>query len=128
MEERPSRTISRTLAAAALCAVVVAGGCSGLHAWPRTLAGIGAVAVAAGSGAWAAGEVNDSTGQEPASRGLINAGFVSVVAGLAIIAIAGGWIAASAACQADPDCADEEQCREVPAPPGGIPYKQCIPR
>ena len=27
-----------------------------------------------------------------------------------------------------PDCPDEEQCREVPAPPGGIPYKQCIPR
>ena len=111
-----------------LCALVVAAGCSGLHAWPRTVAGIGAVAVGAGSGAWVAGEFKDSSGQASASRSLINTGFVSVVAGLALIAVAGGWIAASAACQADPDCADEEQCREIPAPPGGIPYKQCIPR
>jgi len=51
-----------------------------------------------------------------------------VLAGLAAIVVAGGWIAASVACEVDPDCADEEQCRAVPAPPGGIPYKQCIPR
>ena len=57
-----------------------------------------------------------------------NAGFVTVVVGLAAIVAAGGWMAASVACEADPDCPEEEQCREVPAPPGGIPYKQCIPR
>ena len=112
----------------ALWAALAASGCTGLHPWPRTLAGIGAVAVAAGGGAWAAGEVKDSTGRDSTSSALISTGFVSVVAGLAVIALAGGWIAVSVSCQADPDCADEEQCREVPAPPGGIPYKQCIPR
>jgi hypothetical protein len=116
------------LAVAALCGIFAVAGCAGLHPWPRTLAGIGAVAVAAGSGAWAAGEVKDSTGRDSTSNALVSAGFVTVVAGLAVIAVAGGWMAGSVACQADADCADEEQCREVPAPPGGIPYKQCIPR
>ena len=37
-------------------------------------------------------------------------------------------MAASAACENDPDCHEEEQCREVPAPAGFIPYKQCVPR
>ena len=136
MEERSSRTVSRTfscllsrtLPVLALACALGAQGCTGLHPWPRTLAGIGAVAVAAGSGAWAAGEMKDASGRDATSRGLIDVGFVSVLAGLAVIAVAGGWMAAVVSCQADPDCSDEEQCREVPAPPGGIPYKQCIPR
>ncbi len=135
MEERSSRTVSRShlrrSALALAVALVTAGGsvgCTGLHPWPRMFAGIGAVAVAAGSGAWAAGEVKDSSGRDATARGLVDVGFVSVVAGLVVIAAAGGWMAAVVSCQADPDCADEEQCREVPAPPGGIPYKQCIPR
>ena len=107
---------------------VAAAGCRGLYSGPRTVASVGALAIFAGSGAWAGGEALEGGGNDGVARPLVNAGFVAVVAGLAAIVVAGGWIAASVACQADPDCPEEEQCREVPAPPGGIPYKQCIPR
>ena len=111
-----------------LGAALVAAGCTGLHSGPRTLASIGALTVAAGSATWAAGEVVDPAGRTSTAHALIDTGFVSVVAGLAAIVVAGGWMAVSVACHADPDCADEEQCREISAPPGGIPYKQCVPR
>lgn len=104
--------------------MMAASGCAGHHVGPRILAGIGATAVAAGGVSWAAGENVSSA----SSRPLINGGFVSVAAGLTAIVVAGGWMAISVACGADPDCPDSEQCREVPAPPGGVPYKQCIPR
>jgi len=107
---------------------VVAAGCSGLYTGPRMLASAGAVAVVGGSGMWATGEKLEGGSHDSSSGPLINAGFVTVLVGLAAIVVAGGWMAASVACEADPDCPDEEQCREVPAPPGGIPYKQCIPR
>jgi hypothetical protein len=125
MEERSRRTVSRPFRALALAAALIAAGCTGLHAGPRTLASIGAVVIATGSGVWSAGEVVN-----PGSTAhiLVDAGFASVVAGLVAVVVAGGWMAASVACHGDPDCADEEQCREVPAPPGGIPYKQCVPR
>ena len=51
-----------------------------------------------------------------------------VAVGIAAMVAAGGWIAAQVSCQADPDCEGSEECREIPAPPGGIPYKQCMPR
>jgi hypothetical protein len=134
MEERSPRTVSRLWLARsiplglALGVVIAAPGCSGLHAGPRTLAAVGAALVAAGGGTWSAGEVNDPSGASATSHALITAGFASVVTGLAVIVAAGGWMAATVACHADPDCPDEEQCREIPAPPGGIPYKQCVPR
>jgi hypothetical protein len=103
-------------------------GCLGRHAGPRTLAGLGALAVGAGSVAWASGESLESGGHAGASRALVSGGFVSVAVGLAAIVAAGGWMAAGVACEADPDCPEEETCREVPAPPGGVPYKQCVPR
>jgi hypothetical protein len=111
-----------------LTAALAVSGCHGLHARPRTLAALGALTVAAGSSVWAAGEIVDSSGNSSSSRALVGSGFACVAIGLAAVVAAGGWMAASAACQADPDCADEEQCREIPAPPGGIPYKQCVPR
>ena len=114
--------------ALAIAIAVGAAGCRGLYSGPRTVASIGALAIVAGSGAWAGGEALDGGNQDGAARPLVTAGFVTVLAGLAAIVVAGGWIAASVACEADPDCPDEDQCREVPAPPGGIPYKQCIPR
>jgi hypothetical protein len=112
----------------AVAIALVAAGCTGLHTGPRLLAGVGAVAIAGGSTTWAGGEALQGGSHDSASRPLINVGFVSVVVGLAAIVVAGGWMAATVACDADPDCPEEEQCREVPAPPGGIPYKQCIPR
>jgi hypothetical protein len=51
-----------------------------------------------------------------------------VAAGIIAMVVAGGWIAAEVSCQVDPDCEDTEECREIPAPPGGIPYKQCVAR
>src|SRR5262245_31574302 len=128
MEDRASRTVSRSLARIAVVLTLVAAGCSGLYRGPRLLAAAGAVAVTGGSGMWATGEAFQGGSNDAASQPLINGGFVAVVVGLAAIVAAGGWMAASVACEADPDCPEEEQCREVPAPPGGIPYKQCIPR
>ena len=128
MEDRASRTVSRSLPRIAVALAFFAAGCAGLYKGPRLLAGAGAVAVAGGSGLWATGEGFEGGRNDSASQPLVNAGFVTVVVGLAAIVAAGGWMAASVACETDPDCPEEEQCREVPAPPGGIPYKQCIPR
>ena len=76
--------------------------------------------------AWSRGE---RSGRSQSAAHRYVAGFMTVVVGrLAAGSRAGGWMAARRRCEADPDCPEEEQCREVPAPPGGIPYKQCIPR
>ena len=128
MEDRASRTVSRSLPRLAVALAFLAAGCAGLYKGPRLLAGAGAAAVAGGSGLWAGGEALEDGSHHSASQPLVNVGFVAVVVGLAAIVAAGGWMAASVTCDADPDCPEEEQCREVPAPPGGIPYKQCIPR
>jgi len=114
--------------AIAAAVALAAAGCTGLHTGPRLLAGAGAAVIAGGSTMWATGEGLEGVSHPASSRALVDAGFMSVVVGLAAIVAAGGWMAATVACEADPDCPEEEQCREVPAPPGGIPYKQCIPR
>jgi len=108
--------------------LLLGAGCVGRHAGARTLASLGAVAVGAGSASWAAGEGLEGGSHPSASRALTGTGFVAVAVGLAAIVAAGGWMAAAVACEADPDCPEEETCREVPAPPGGVPYKQCVPR
>ena len=82
----------------------------------------GAVAAIAGSGIWVAGEQRSTPGVVP------TVGLAGVAAGVVAMVAAGGWIAAEVACTADPDCEDTEECREIPAPPGGVPYKQCMPR
>lgn len=111
----------------ALFLCLLSGGCVGRHAGPRTLAALGAIAVGAGSAGWAAGARID--GDHPsASTALSRGGFISAAIGLAAVVAAGGWMAAAVACTADPDCPEDETCREVPAPPGGVPYKQCVPR
>lgn len=122
MEESRVRTVS----VVALLVLLLTGGCAGRNAKPRTLAALGGLAIAAGSVGWAAGE---GMGPDSASgRSLVNTGFVAVAAGLVGIVVAGGWMALAVACDADPDCTEDEQCREIPAPPGGIPYKQCMSR
>ena len=109
-----------------LALALVWAGCAGRYPGPRLLAAAGAVTVAGGSVAWAAGE--DLNRNNGASSPLVGAGFATVIAGLCAIVVAGGWMAVSVACENDPDCNEEEQCREVPAPAGFIPYKQCVPR
>jgi hypothetical protein len=130
MEETPARTVfnprRRAAGVAAALSLVLAGGCTGRYAGPRTLATVGALSIAGGSVAWAAGEGFERNGHEASA--LVAPGFVAVAAGLAAIVVAGGWMSVSVACHADPDCDEEEQCREIPAPPGGVPYKQCMAR
>jgi hypothetical protein len=125
MEELRVRTVSarRALVAAALA---LASGCAGRYSGPRTLASLGTVAVLGGSATWAAGQAFEDNGHGDSA--LVTGGFVSVAAGLAAIVVAGGWIAVSVKCESDPDCDETEQCREIPAPPGGVPYKQCMRR
>ena len=99
------------------------GGCASSHLrGPRTLATVGLAMALGGSGLWIVGADRSDPGRVPAI------GLGVVAAGIATIIAAGGWIAAKVACQADPDCEESEECREIPAPPGGIPYKQCMPR
>jgi hypothetical protein len=107
---------------------VTASGCLGRHAGPRTLATIGGVVIGAGSATWAGGESLEGGPHNSTGRALTEGGFAAVAVGLAAVVVAGGWMAVSVACDADPDCPEEETCREVPAPPGGVPYKQCVPR
>jgi hypothetical protein len=129
MEETPARTVSAPRARRALglaLAVALACGCAGRYKAPRTLAGLGTAAVVAGSGAWAVGQGLERNGHSGGP--LVGAGFVSVALGLAAVVAAGGWMAVDVSCKVDPDCDEEEQCREIPAPPGGVPYKQCMAR
>ena len=98
-------------------------GCATSHQRrPRTLAAVGASLAVVGSGLWVAGEQRSDPGSLPA----IGLGVVAV--GIAAMITAGGWMAAQVSCQADPDCEGTEECKEIPAPPGGIPYKQCMSR
>jgi hypothetical protein len=127
MEEPPPRTVSarsRSRRWLVLVVLIVAnglGGCTGRYSGARTLASVGTLAVLAGSATWASGEAFDR-------HAAVTVGFISVAAGLAAIVASGGWMASSVACTADPDCDENEQCREIPAPPGGVPYKQCMSR
>ncbi len=112
----------RALAAAALLVTCLsAGGCARPYRGPKTLAGIGASVLVGSATLWAVGDRLDR--RLPARAGLVGA-----VVGAGLAAAAGGWLAASAGCHADPDCPEGEFCREIPAPPGREPYKQCMPR
>ena len=129
MEETPARTVSAPRARRALglaLAVALACGCAGRYKAPRTLAGLGTAAIVVGSATWATGQGLERDGH--AAGPLVGAGFVSVALGLAAVVAAGGWMAIEVSCNVDPDCDEEEQCREIPAPPGGVPYKQCMAR
>jgi hypothetical protein len=103
--------------------IFACGGCATTHhRRPRSLGFAGAAVAMVGSGLWAVGERRADPGPVPAiGLGVVAVGIVAMVA-------AGGWIAAEVTCKADPDCEDSEECREIPAPPGGVPYKQCMPR
>ena len=101
--------------------MLVACGCGGHHRGARTLGGLGAVLAVGGGATWVVGERRDQ-------RALTNAGVVSTAVGIALLVAAGGWMAASVSCESDPDCPENQHCREIPPPPGGGPYKQCVPQ
>jgi hypothetical protein len=91
---------------------------------PARLATAGALAVVGGSTLWTVGERSS----RPDSSNLPAAGLITAAVGMAAAIAAGCWIADRVACRSDPDCDEAEECREIPAPPGGVPYKQCMPR
>lgn len=112
---------SRLQAAALLLTLSVAGGCAQPYAGPKTLATVGAALIAGGGATWIVGE--------RAGRGtLVVPGAVTTAIGAGLVLGAGAWLAASVSCEADLHCPDGEECRELPAAPGGVPYKQCMRR
>lgn len=114
-----SLEMPRILLLAALLAAAPA--CARPYAGPKTLAAIGTGLLLGGSSAWIVGERANT-------RGLIVPGYSVTIAGAAAIVAAAGWMAATISCRADPDCPEGEVCKEIPAPPGGIPYRQCMHR
>ncbi|HEY0715820.1 MAG TPA: hypothetical protein VGF45_24260 [Polyangia bacterium] len=120
------RRACRTRAAAwgtavLLTATLTAAGCAAPYRGPRTVAAT-AVGLLAGSAAlWVVGERTDR-------RTLANIGAAGTALGTLGAGAAGVWIAASAGCRVDPDCPEDEVCREIPAPPDREPYRQCSPR
>jgi hypothetical protein len=67
-------------------------------------------------------------GDRAGREALVTTGAAAVAAGAAGVIVAGGWLAGSISCGADPDCPAGEECKEIPSPPGGVPYKQCMRR
>jgi hypothetical protein len=115
------RQLCAAWAALALIAATILPSCAQPYRGPRTLAAV-AVGVLAGSAAvWVAGERADQ-------RTLANLGAAGTALGTAAAGTAGVWIAASAGCRVDPDCPEDEVCREIPAPPDREPFRQCSPR
>jgi hypothetical protein len=95
--------------------------CAGPYKGPKTLAAASAALLVGGGSAWAVGDRTSRTG-------LSRAGLVSSAVGLAGAMAAGGWLALQAGCQGDFQCPEGEACREIPAPPGTTPYRQCMRR
>jgi drug/metabolite transporter (DMT)-like permease len=96
-------------------------GCAGSYRGPKVLAAVGAALLVGGGTTWVVGERQDRSGTA-------NAGLITAAIGAAAVIGAAGWLAASVSCEEDPDCPRGEECKEVPALPGRVPYKQCIRR
>lgn len=112
----PCAPLLALLAAGALTA-----GCARPFAGPKTLASVGVGVLAASAGIWVAGDRANNAG-------LTRAGAIGAGAGALAEIVAGTWLAASVGCRVDPDCPEAESCREIPAPPGREPFKQCLPK
>jgi hypothetical protein len=96
-------------------------GCARPYAGPKTLAAIGAGLLTVGGTTWVVG---DHQGR----NGVATAGMLTAALGAAAAFAAGGWLAIGVACTEDPDCPRTEECREISAPPGGVPFRQCMRR
>src|SRR5262245_24287023 len=108
----------------ALClatCLALATGCARPYRGSKTLGALGVGLLASSATLWVAGE----RGKREV---LTQVGAAGSAAGAAMVVGAGAWLAASATCRVDPDCPQDEVCREIPAPPGREPYRQCSPR
>ena len=120
---RAGRPLALAVCGVNLIASLALSGCgTSPRARSQSLALLGAGVALGGSTMWVVGEQRAQPGALP------TAGLIVVAAGVVGMIAAGGWMAAQVACTADPDCSETEECREIPAPPGGVPYKQCTPR
>jgi hypothetical protein len=106
-----------------LLALVCSGspGCARPYAGPKTLAAIGAGLLAVGGTTWVVGDHQNR-------NGIATAGMVTTALGAVAAFAAGGWLAIGVACTEDPDCPRGDECREILAPPGGVPFHQCMRR
>jgi hypothetical protein len=116
----PIRRLARACLPLVLAGLLGAG-CARPYAGPKTLAALGAGLLAAGGTTWVVGDRGHHDN-------LATAGMVTTALGAVAVFAAGGWLAIGVACEEDPDCPRNEECREIPAPPGGYPYRQCMPR
>ena len=114
---RRGANVSLLLAFAGL----LGGGCARPYAGPKTLAAIGAGLLAGGGTTWVVGDRGNH-------NNVAVAGMATTALGALAVFAAGGWLAIGVACTEDPDCPRNEECREIPAPPGGNPYRQCMTR
>jgi hypothetical protein len=119
-EEHRPRSLGQAALAVGLVACL-AGGCARGYTGPKTLAAIGAALLVGGGTTWVVGARRDQDGTA-------NLGVITTAVGAAAIMGAAGWYAASTACEEDPDCPRGEECKEIPALPGRVPYKQCMRR
>ena len=94
-------------------------GCTQPYLKQKRLAGLGILTSVPGAVVWAAGDRYNN------SR-VATVGAMGLALGLTASAVAASWLAASAECDADPDCPDNETCKEIPAAAGNIPYKLCM--
>ncbi len=101
--------------------ILLGGGCARPYAGPKTLAALGAGLLVAGGTTWVLGDHEDH-------RPVAITGLVTTALGAAAVVAAGGWLAVGVACTEDPDCPRTEECREIPTRPGGVPYRQCMPK
>ena len=99
----------------------LAAGCARGYTGPRTLAAISAVLLVGGGTTWVVGERKHQ-------EGTANVGLATTAVGVAAAIAAAGWFAAATACEEDLDCPKDEECKEIPALPGRVPYKQCMRR
>jgi hypothetical protein len=104
-----------------LLCLALAVGCARPYRGSKTLGALGVGLLVSSAAVWVAGERRNH-------EALTQVGAVGAATGAALVVGAGAWLAASASCNVDPDCPQDEVCREIPAPPGREPYRQCSPR
>jgi hypothetical protein len=113
--------VKNVIAVLMLTLLLASVGCARPYRGSKTLGALGIGLLTSSAALWVAGERGNR-------ESLTKVGAVGSAAGTALVVGAGAWLAASATCNVDPDCPQDEVCREIPAPPGREPYRQCSPR